>query len=123
MVDVRVVVINPQNLRQIAFNKRVKIDTGFDAGFHIRESEMADLQTIGVRTTVGNVTLAGNITKTAYYCFGYLQRIGDYMLPAPGIEITLVFQGDRTEGLIGLESISNWIVTFDGPSQQFKISV
>ena len=122
ITDVRIAVVNPDNFRQVTFEKRVKIDTGFDAGFHIQESEMSQIATIGVRPAVGTVTLAGNIPATARHCFGNLQRIGDYDLPAPGIEITIVFQGTRPEGLLGLEAINNWIVTFDGPAQSFSIA-
>jgi hypothetical protein len=122
IADVKIAVINPDNFRQITFEKKAKIDTGFDAGFHIQESEMSQLAPIGVRPAVGPITLAGNIPATAYHCFGYLQKIGDYELPPPGIEITLVFQGTRPQGLLGLEAISNWVVTFDGPAQSFKIT-
>jgi hypothetical protein len=66
--------------------------------------------------------LAGNVPVTAHHCFGYLQKIGNYELPPPGIEITLVFQGNRAQGLLGLEAISHWVVTFDGPAQSFKIT-
>ena len=122
ITDVKVAVINPDNLRQITFEKKVQLDTGFDAGFHIMESEKAQLELIGVRPPIGKVTLAGNVTASAHYCFGYLQKIGDYQLPPPGIEITLVFQGDKPTGLLGLEAMSGWIVTFDGPAQSFRIT-
>lgn len=122
IIDVRVAVINQENHRQVTFSgRRIKIDTGFDAGFHIRESEMSQLATIGIRPVVGPVTLAGNMPATARFCFGYLQKIGDHELPAPGVEITIVFQGTNPEGLLGLEAIGNWVVTFNGPSQSFTI--
>lgn len=122
ITDARVAVINPDNLRQVTLQKKVKIDTGFDAGFHVQESEMSQLDIIGIKPAIGNYMLAGNIPVTAHYCFGYLQKIGDHELPPPGIEITLVFQGTRTQGLLGLEAISNWIVIFDGPAQSLKIT-
>jgi len=122
IIDVKVAVINPDNLRQTVFEKKAKLDTGFDAGFHIMESEKAQLDLIGVRPTIGKVSLAGNVNASAQFCFGYLQKIGDYELPPPGIEITLIFQGTRPTGLLGLEAMSGWIVTFDGPAQSFKIT-
>ena len=119
--DVRIAVINRENSRQITIQKRVRIDTGFDAGVHIRESEMSELSMIGIRLTPGPVTLAGDVPATAYFCFAYLQQIGDFELPPPGMEVTLVFQGSRREGLLGLEILNNWIVTFNGPEQFFEI--
>jgi len=122
IADVRVAVLNPDSLRQVTFEAKAKIDTGFDAGFHIRESEMSQLAMIGIRPIAGTVTLAGNVPATAYHCFGYLQRIGDHELPPPGIEIALVFQGNRPQGLLGLEAMSSWTVTFNGPAQSFSIA-
>ena len=58
----------------------------------------------------------------AQFCVGFLQRIGNHSLQPPGIEITIVFQGTKPRGLLGLEAISNWVVMFDGPSQNFKIT-
>jgi hypothetical protein len=122
ITDVRIAVINSHNLRQVTLEKTVKIDTGFDAGFHIQESEISQLDLIGVKPVRGTATLAGDIHVTAYHCFGYLQKIGDFELPPPGIEITLVFQGNRAQGLLGMEAISNWVVTFDGPANSIKIT-
>jgi hypothetical protein len=119
--DVRIAVINRENLRQITIQKKVRIDTGFDAGVHVRESEMLELSTIGIRPTPGSATLAGDVTAKAYFCFAYLQQIGDFELPPPGMEVTLMFQGSGREGLLGLEILNNWIVTFNGPEQFFKI--
>jgi hypothetical protein len=121
ITNVRIAVINPDNFRQITIQKKVKIDTGFDSGVHIRESEMSELSTIGIRSTVGPVTLAGNVPATAHYCLAYLQQIGDHELPPPGMEITLVFQGSAREGLLGLEILNHWIITLNGPDQIFKI--
>lgn len=121
ITNARIVVRNPDNLRQITFTKKIMVDTGFDAGCYIRESEMSQLDIIGVRPSVGKVTLADNKKVASHYCLGYLERIGGYELPSPGIEITVVFQGTDPEGLLGLEVLSNWIVTFDGPAQSFKI--
>ena len=119
--EVTIAIVNPSNLRQITYVKRIKIDTGFNGGFYIRESEMSQLDIIGVKPRVGGTTLADNRRVTSHNCFGYLQKIGNYQLPSPGIEISIVFQGTSPEGLLGLEAISNWIVTFDGPAESFKI--
>lgn len=121
MTIVRVAVINPDNLRQTVFETKVKLDTGCDLGFHTMESHKSQLDIIGIKPTIGKVTLAGNVPATAHYCLAYLQKIGDYELPAPGIEVTMVFQGTRSTGLLGLEAMNSWIVTFDGPAQSFRI--
>ncbi|MCJ7423530.1 hypothetical protein MUP01_04590 [Candidatus Bathyarchaeota archaeon] len=121
MTNIRIAVLNRDGSRQTTIQKRVQIDTGFDSGVQIRESEISELSIIGVKPTHGSVTLAGNIPASAYYCLGYLQRIGEWELPPPGMEIVLVFQGSNREGLLGLEVLSHWIATFDGPNQSFKI--
>lgn len=121
ITDVEIAVTNPVNSRQIILHKTVQIDTGFDLGIHIREIEAGDLAVIGVKPFIGSAKLAGNVVAKAQYCVGYLQKIGSFSLPAPGIEITLVFQGTASHGLLGLEAIKNWTVTFDGPTQSFMI--
>jgi hypothetical protein len=121
MTNIRILVLNRDGSRQITIRKRVKIDTGFDSGVHIRESEMSELSIIGVKATLGSVTLAGNIPTNAHYCLAYLQQIGEWEFPAPGMEIVLVFQGSNREGLLGMEVLSHWITTFDGPNRSFKI--
>jgi hypothetical protein len=122
ITDVEIVVFNPMNSRQVSFKKKVQIDTGFDSGVHMRELDAGELATIGVNPPRGSVTLAGNVPAQARYCVGYLQKIGDYSLPSPGIPITVVFQGTTQQGLLGLEAIRNWVVEFDGPRQAFKVS-
>jgi len=118
---VRIAVINPETFRQVTIKRKVRIDTGFDAGVHIAQSVMSELSVIGVEPTAGAVILAGNIRATAHFCHAYLQQIGDHELPAPGIEIALIFQGSDVHGLLGLEVLNHWIVTFNGPHQFFKI--
>ena len=113
--------MNPVNAKQIILRKTVQIDTGFDLGIHIRETEAGDLSLIGVKPLIGSAKLAGNVVAKAQYCVGYLKKIGDFSLPSPGIEITLVFQGSASRGLLGLEAIKSWNVTFDGPGQSFII--
>jgi hypothetical protein len=122
IADIEILVVNPVNFRQIILRKRVQIDTGFDSGVHIRETEAGDLAIIGVKPSLGPLKLAGNVVASGQFCLGYLQKIGDYSLPPPGIEITLVFQGTSSQGLLGLEAIKSWIVTFNGPAQSFKIT-
>ena len=121
IADVEISVVNPINSRQVTLQRKVQIDTGFDSGVHIKEAEVSELAIIGVKPHIGSVKLAGNVSAKAHFCLGYLQKIGDYSLPPPGIEITLVFQGTMPQGLLGLEAINNWIVTFNGPAQLFKI--
>lgn len=121
MTNIQILVLNRDGSRQITIRKRVKIDTGFDSGVHIRESEMSELSIIGVKATLGSVTLAGNIPANAHYCLAYLQQIGEWEFPPPGMEIVLVFQGSNREGLLGMEVLSHWITTFDGPNRSFKI--
>jgi hypothetical protein len=121
ITDVEIAVTNPVNSRQIILHKTVQIDTGFDLGVHIRETEAVDLAIIGVKPFIGSAKLAGNVVAKAQYCYGYLQKIGGFVLPIPGIEITLVFQGTASSGLLGMEAIKNWNVSFDGPSQSFII--
>jgi len=121
MTNIRIVVLNRDGSRQITIRKRVKIDTGFDSGVHIRESEMSELSTIGVKPTPGPMILAGNVPANAYHCLAYLQQIGEWEFPAPGMEIALFFQGSNRDGLLGMEVLSHWITTFDGPNRSFKI--
>jgi hypothetical protein len=120
-VNIKIAIINPNNLRQITIEKNVRIDTGFDAGVHIREAEMSELSTIDMKPFVGTVSLAGDIPATAHYILAYLQQIGDYLLPPPGIEVTLIFQGSGREGLLGIEVLNHWTITFNGPQKSYKI--
>ena len=121
ITDVEIAIINPVNSRQTVLRKTVQIDTGFDLGVHIKETEAGDLAPIGVKPIIGSAKLAGNVIAKAQYCVGYLQKIGGFILPTPGIEITVVFQGSASNGLLGMEAIKNWNVSFDGPSQSFII--
>jgi hypothetical protein len=110
ITEVEIAVVNPVNLRQVMIKKTVQLDTGFDSGVHIRELEAADLATIGIKPVLGSAKLAGNIIAKAQYCMGYLQKIGNYSIPPPGIPITLVYQGTNQQGLLGLEAIKTGLL-------------
>jgi len=121
-VTVKVAIVNEENGRQITIQKTVKIDTGFDGGIHVAEHHKADVTMIGVNPVVGTVTLAGETPSTAYHCLAYLQQIGNFQLPMPGIEMVLVLHGTAQRGLLGLDILKHWIVKFDGPNEFFKIT-
>jgi len=120
-VRAKVVIVNPQTGRQTTIEKEFKIDTGFDGGIHVAQSHIADITLIGVNPVVGTIGLAGGIPNQAYRCFAYLQQIGNYELPMPGIEVELVLHGSSRHGLLGLEILKYWITKFDGPNQFLTI--
>jgi len=121
-VRARLAVINPENLRQTTITRDFWIDTGFDGGAHVPDIFIPEISRIGVNARTGPVGLAGGVSRSAHFCLAYLQQIGDYEFPAPGIEATLILQGSASYGLLGLEILKHFIAKFDGPNESFAIS-
>jgi len=122
IVKAKIVVVNPETLRQTTIQKDLWIDTGFDGGIHVAQSHEADIAMIGVNLLSGTLGVAGGRTETTHRCLAYLQQIGDFELPMPGIEAELIFHGSAPHGLLGLDILKHWIVRFDGPNEFFKIT-
>jgi hypothetical protein len=121
-VEARLVVINPTTLRQTTITRQFWIDTGFNGGAHVADVYVQEISQIGVSPRLGPVGLAGGISKPGHFCVAYLQQIGDYEFPAPGIEATLILQGSSNHGLLGLEVLNHFVAKFDGPNQSFVIT-
>lgn len=120
-VRVRITIVNPTNGRQTCIEKAFKIDTGFDGGFHVSQLHRAEISLIGVDPTPGPIGLAGGRSEVGYYCLAYLQQLGDYEFPMPGIEAELILHGSSHHGLLGLDVLKHWITKFDGPNQNLTI--
>ena len=118
----KIVVVNPVSLRQATIQKDLWIDTGFDGGIHVAQFHEADITMIGVDLLSGTVGVAGGRTEASRRCFAYLQQIGDYELPVPGIEAELILHGSARHGLLVLDILKQWTVKFDGPNELFKIT-
>jgi len=121
-VKAKVVIVNPETGRQTTIMLDFWIDTGFDGGIHIAQSHKSEIELIGVDPVLGPIGLAGGEIRSAHRCFAYLQQIGDYELPLPGIEAEVVLQGSNQYGLLGLEILKHFIARFDGPNEFLTIS-
>lgn len=120
-VKARIVIVNPETGRQTTIEKNFWIDTGFDGGVHVAQAHLSEIQLIEVNPRLGPVGLAGGVNRPGYYCHAYLQQIGDYEFPAPGIDSMLILQGSSGHGFLGLEILRRFIATFDGPREFLKI--
>ena len=121
-VRAKVVIVNPETGRQTTIQKDFWIDTGFDGGIHVAQFHEADITMIGVNPVAGTISVAGGRSDATYRCLAYLQQIGDYELPMPGIEAELVLHGSDRYGLLGLDILKHWITKFDGPNEFFRIA-
>lgn len=118
----KIVIVNPETGRQITIERHFLVDTGFDGGFHVAEAHVSEIRLIGVNPPSGTVGLAGGARRLGYYCYAFLQQIGNYEFPAPGIEAMLVLQGASKHGLLGLEILKHFIAKFDGPSEVLTLT-
>jgi len=121
-VSAKVVVVNPETLRQVTIQKDFWIDTGFDGGIHVAQFHKEEITMIGVDLWSGTIGVAGGASVAAHRCLAYLQQIDDHEFPMPGIEAELILQGSDRHGLLGLDILKYWIIKFDGPNQFFKIA-
>jgi hypothetical protein len=121
-VRAKIGIVNLENSRQTTIETVFWIDTGFDGGIHVARTFESDAKGVGVSLLDGSIGMAGGRTETAHRCFAYLQQIGDFELPAPGLEAEIIFHGMDRHGLIGLDILKNWTIKFDGLNQFFKIS-
>ncbi len=117
-----IVVANELTGRVTTIRKQLKIDTGFDGGIHVAHLHRDSIALIGVNLTSGLWEVAGGGRVNADHCHAYLQQIGEFEFPRPGIETILVLQGSSDHGLLGLEVLNNWLLMFNGPNRSFKIS-
>lgn len=118
----KIVIVNPETGRQTTIERDFWVDTGFDGGFHVAEAHLSDIRLIGVNPPLGTVGLAGGDRRPGYYCYAFLQQIGNYEFPAPGIEAMLVLQGASRHGLLGLQILKHFIAKFDGPNEVLTIT-
>lgn len=121
-VRARVAVINQETGRQTTIEGDFWIDTGFDGGVHIAQIHMPDITLIGINPVLGPIGVAGGRSSPAHRCLAYLQQLGDYEFPMPGIEAELVLHGSDRHGLLGLEILKHWITKFEGPNEYFTIT-
>jgi len=121
-VRAKIVVVNPETLRQITIQKDFWIDTGFDGGIHVAHFHKNEITMIGIALWSGTIGIAGGARATAHRCLAYLQKIEDHEFPLPGIEAELILHGSDRHGLLGLDILKHWIVEFDGPNQFFKVA-
>src|SRR5271157_2857076 len=121
-VRAKIGIVNPENWRQTTIETVFWIDTGVDGGVHIPRAFELDATGVGVTLLNGTIVVAGGRIESTHRCFAYLLQIGDFELPAPGLEAEIVFQGTNNYGLIGLDILKNWTIKFDGLNQFFKIS-
>ena len=120
-VRAKIVIVNPETGRQTTIEKDFKIDTGFDGGIHVAQACMDDIRMIGIDPAVGTYLQADGIPSPGHHCHAYLQQVGDYNFPMPGIEAELVLHGRSRYGLLGLEILRYWIAKFDGPNDLLTI--
>lgn len=120
-VRARVVVINPDTLRQVTIEKDFWIDTGFDGGVHVAHFHKDAVTSIGIDLWSGTVGLAGGGSAAVHRCLAYLQQIGNHEFPMPGIEAELILHGSDGHGLLGLDVLKYWVAKFDGPDQIIRI--
>lgn len=120
-VRAKVAIVNLETGRQTTLHKVFLIDTGFDGGIHVSRFHEAEITGIGVFLSDGNYSLAGGRSESVKRCLAYLQRLGSYEFPAPGIEVELILHGRDNYGLLGLGVLNRWIVNFDGPKEFFRI--
>lgn len=121
-IRAKIGIVNPENSRQTTIDTVFWIDTGFDGGIHVPRTFESDATSVGISLLAGNIGVAGGRTEPTNRCFAYLQQIGDFELPAPGIEAEIIFHGTDRHGLIGLDILKNWTTKFDGLNQLFKIT-
>lgn len=122
-VRVRGIVPNPENARQFPFEAECLIDTGFYGGVYLPDSFLSDAKTIGVTPTPTNITLADGSEIVAHVCAAYLLQIEDHKFNWPGKPIFLVIYGNKSDELIGMNSLKHFPVLFDGPNSCFTISL
>jgi len=120
-VRAKVVVVNPETGRQTTIEKDFWIDTGFEGGAHVAEAHISEVNLTGIKPRLGTVGLAGGESRRGFFCFAYVQQIGDCELPSPGIEATLILQGSSKHGLLGLEFLRHFVAKFDGPDELLTI--
>lgn len=122
-IEVKGVIRNPQNLRQVPLTVKCRIDTGFDGGMLVPHWHLSDAKSVGVNPTVTNIVMADGRKVTAYVCVAHLQEIEANTLPAPGIPIILVMCGSRKGNLLGMDSLKAGIISFDGLAQAFTLII
>jgi len=121
IVNAKIVLINPETLRQETIDANLWIDTGFDGGIHVAQFQSSKATLVGLNLIPGPIGVAGGKTVPVYRCLAYLQKIGNKEFDPPGIEAELIFNGTDPHGLLGLDVLKNWILTFNGPNENFEI--
>jgi len=114
---------NPQTAAQVPLRFECRIDTGFDGGVLVPVRYKSDTQSIGVRPTITNMTLADGQKINVYVCAAYLQAIEKCVFESPGKPILLVMCGLREGQFLGMDALKYCTILFDGPKQNFTIDI
>jgi hypothetical protein len=116
-VNAKISILNPQTGAITTFNEKCWVDTGFSGGIHVPIFRRSEASMVGVTPRYTSLTLAGGVRVPGYVCYAYLVQIEDHDLPSPGLETELIMQGNLNYGLVGLDVLKRWIITFNGPAQ------
>jgi len=120
-VQVRGIVQNPRDMRQIPFNFRCRVDTGFDGGITAPQWFRSDIDTIGVQPLEKNWTLANGERVTVHICAAYLHQIDRCEFPMPGLAVKMVMLGYVEKNLLGMESLKYCTLILNGSEEKFSM--
>lgn len=120
-VRVRGIVQNPRDMRQVPFNFRCRVDTGFDGGVTAPRWFLSDIGTIGVQPLEKNWTLANGTRIPVFICAAYLHQIDLCVFPMPGLAVTMVMMGNVERNFLGMDSLKYCALILDGSKQKFSM--
>jgi len=105
---------------QIQVDINCVIDTGFDSGILLPDTVAPNREIIDkLPQTV--LRLADESEITAFVCVGYIQKIDNHPFTNPGKPVTVIIYR-QAGGLVGMDTLKHFSVTFDGFSQRFTIT-
>lgn len=116
------VIQNPQNARQTPLDFECMIDTGFSGGIMVPDWVRLDAQSIGIETSITNMTLADGSKTSVHVCVANIHKIDNHSFLLPGKATMLVMCGRRPGKVLGMDALKYWAVLFDGPRQTLTIS-
>jgi len=120
-VRVRGIVQNRVDMRQVPFNFKCRVDTGFDGGVTAPGRFLSDISTIGVQPLEKNWTLANGEKVPVFICAAYLHQIEHCIFPMPGLAVTLVILGNVEKNLLGMDSLKYCTLVLDGSKRNFSM--
>jgi len=108
-------------MRQVPIDFNCRIDTGFDGGVLIPQWHLSEAESIGIQPSITNMTLADGSKIPVYVFAAHIQEIEGKSLPSPGLPVLLVMCGKGKTVLLGMDTLKNSTILFDGPSQAFTL--